>query len=413
MRLIPVLTALLVMVALYLGVLKRDELMAIAHAASPSAAEPGTEAAAQDGGNEADAVRAVGVVAVHSVAQSIDTAVVLRGQIQAARQVEVRSETSAIVISEPLRKGTFVKKDDVLCKLDPGIREATLGEARAALAEARSQVPATAAKVEEAKAMLEEAEINYVAADKLKASGYSSETQLKSARAAVRSAEAAVAAATAGGDGTQAAIESALAAVAAAEREIARLTITSPFDGLLESDSAELGSLMQAGSLCATVIQLDPIKLVGFVPETEVGRVEVGTQAGAQLVSGREVAGLVTFLSRSADTTTRTFQVEISVPNPDLSIRDGQTATIAISAAGALAHKLPQSALTLNNDGQLGVRTVEDGNVVAFMPIKLLRDEVGGVWVAGLPEKTDVIVVGQEYVTAGVRVTPTFREAAQ
>ncbi len=211
----------------------------------------------------------------------------------------------------------------------------------------------------------------------------------------------------------QAAIESALAAVAAAQREIARLTITSPFDGLLESDSAELGSLMQAGSLCATVIQLDPIKLVGFVPETEVGRVEVGTQAGAQLVSGREVAGLVTFLSRSADTTTRTFQVEISVPNPDLSIRDGQTATIAISAAGALAHKLPQSALTLNNDGQLGVRTVEDGNVVAFMPIKLLRDEVGGVWVAGLPEKTDVIVVGQEYVTAGVRVAPTFREAAQ
>ena len=43
-----------------------------------------------------------------------------------------------------------------------------------------------------------------------------------------------------------------------------------PFAGLLETDTAELGALLQTGSPCATIIQLDPIKFVGFVPEAEL-----------------------------------------------------------------------------------------------------------------------------------------------
>ena len=170
---------------------------------------------------------------------------------------------------------------------------------------------------------------------------------------------------------------------------------------------------MQPGSLCATVIRLDPIKLVGFVPETEVDRVQVGALAGARLVSGREVSGNVTFISRSADQTTRTFRVEIQVPNPDFSIRDGQTAEILIASEGELAHKLPGSALTLDAMGRLGVRVVGADNLVEFVPVTLLRDTVDGVWLAGLPEEADVIVVGQEFVTAGVRVEATYQEPTQ
>jgi len=103
--------------------------------------------------------------------------------------------------------------------------------------------------------------------------------------------------------------------------------------------------------------------------------------------------------------------VDIDVPNPDLKIRDGQTAEILIAADGAKAHLLPQSALTLNDDGALGVRVVGDGNIVDFVPVNLIRDTIDGVWVTGLNETADVIVVGQEYVTKGVEVAPTFREA--
>jgi multidrug efflux system membrane fusion protein len=171
--------------------------------------------------------------------------------------------------------------------------------------------------------------------------------------------------------------------------------------------------LLQTGSLCAQVIQLDPIKLVGFVPETEIDRVIFGAQAQARLAAGnQQIAGTVSFVSRASDPTTRTFQVEIDVPNPDLSIRDGQTAEIAIAAAGVEAHLLPQSALTLNDDGTLGMRMINAENIVEFAAVDLLRDTPQGIWVTGLPAQANVIVMGQEYVTAGVTVTPTFRGEA-
>ena len=119
------------------------------------------------------------------------------------------------------------------------------------------------------------------------------------------------------------------------------------------------------------------------------------------------------FLSRSADPQTRTFRVEIEVANDDLSIRDGQTAEIAIASAGVKAHLIPQSAMTLNDDGALGVRLVDAQDTVSFAPIGVMRDTSAGVWVTGLPETANVIVVGQEYVIAGVKVNPTFQEVSQ
>ncbi|MEY8839829.1 efflux RND transporter periplasmic adaptor subunit, partial [Cribrihabitans sp. XS_ASV171] len=330
MRLIPFLTAILVTATMYLLVFERDDLIAFAKGeVAASAMLPGegdpAEAVAEAEADtveaaEDEAVRAVGVVAMHSAAREIDSAVVLRGETSAMRQVEVRSETSSTVISEPLRKGAFVEAGQLLCELDPGTRESTLAEARARKAEAEAKVPEAEARLEEARARLAEAKVNDNAAQKLSQSGYASETRRIATEAAVRSAEAGIKSGEAGLETVRAGIEAATAAVAAAEREIDRLTIEAPFDGLLESDTAELGSLMQPGSLCATVIQLDPIKLVGFVPEAEVNRVEVGARAGAELVTGGRVQGRVTFLSRSADPTTRTFEVEITVPNPELEI---------------------------------------------------------------------------------------------
>ena len=48
-----------------------------------------------------------------------------------------------------------------------------------------------------------------------------------------------------------------------------------------------------------------------------------------------------------------------------------------------------------------------------FLPVTLLRDTVDGVWLAGLPDMADVILVGQEFVIDGVPVVPTYQEAAQ
>ncbi len=415
MRIFSILAALIVTVLLAMSILARPQLLALFGGAGQGAAAEApqevTEAATEVPEDTGELVK---VQVRKLIGEQVDSAVILRGETEAARQVDARSETSAIVASAPLRKGAQVEAGEALCVLDPGTRQAALEEARARLNEAESRVPEAAARLEEAQSRLAEAEISQNAASRLNEDGFASTTRLASADAAVAAAKAGVSSATAGLRGARSGIESATAAVAVAEKEIERLTISAPFSGLLESDTAELGSLLQPGALCATIIQLDPIKLVGFVPETEVNRVSLGAVAGARLAAGGEqVRGKVTFLSRSADPETRTFRVEIEVPNADLKIRDGQTAEIAISSAGVKAHLLPQSALTLNDDGTLGVRLVDKDAIVSFAPIEVMRDTTQGIWVTGLPDEADVIVVGQEYVTAGVKVAPTWREVTQ
>ena len=360
MRIVSIVMALFVALVLYVVIIEREALTTWIASQQPEAedVEPSAPAEAEQTA-PSDKIK---VVAKRSVAQKIDSAVVLRGQTEAARQVDVRAETSSTVVSEPLRKGIFVTEGQLLCELDPGTRQASLAEARARLsemearsAEAKSRVPEAEARQNEAQARLDEALTNQNVARRLNEDGFAAETRVKNADAAVAAAQAAVEAALSGVSAAEsgilsaeAAIESAAAGIASAEKEIERLQIRAPFAGLLESDTAELGSLLQAGGLCGTVIQLDPIKLVAFVPETEVERVSVGALAGARLAAGgAEVTGRVTFLSRSADTTTRTFRVEIEVPNPELAIRDGQTAEILIATDGGMAHLLPSSALTL------------------------------------------------------------------
>jgi multidrug efflux system membrane fusion protein len=401
MRFMPLLTAVIVSLSLYALVFEREALMAFAQA------DPADEEVI----NEADTINPVSVVAMTSTAETVDSAVILRGRTEAARQVSVASETSGQVISEPIRKGAFVNEGDLMCQLDAGTRAAQLAEAKARLTEAQGRVPEAQAALTEARARVREAEINVNAARQLSQDGFASETRLVSAEAALEAANAGVQRATSQIASAQAGIEAAQAGVAASEREIERLEITAPFSGLLESDTAELGSLMQPGSPCATIIQLDPIKLVGFVPEADVNQVSFGAMAGARLTTGEELVGQVTFLSRSADELTRTFRVEITVPNKDFRIGDGQTAEILVATEGRMAHLLPASAMTLDNDGNIGIRAVGDDNIARFMPIGVLRDTIDGIWVTGLPQTLDVIVVGQDYVTDGVPVVPTMQEA--
>ena len=400
MKLVPVLIAALVSVALYLLVFERDGLREFAGLSAAQDAAPPPPAMPQDDG--------VRVVAMASTARQIDNAVILRGRTEAARQVTVATETAGRVISDPLRKGSVIAAGDALCQLDPGTRDSQLAEAQARLSEAQSRVPEAQAALAEAEARLREADINVNAARQLNEGGFASQTRLVSAEAQREAASAGILRARSAITSAEAGIEAATAAVAAVTRDIDRLNVLAPFDGLLETDTAELGTVLQPGSPCATIVQIDPIKLVGFVPELDVDRITIGAPAQARLASGAQVQGVVSFLSRAADDTTRTFRVEVTVPNADQTIRDGQTAEIIVASAGETAHLVPQSALTLNDDGALGVRIVGDDGTAAFAPVTLLRDTIDGVWLSGLPDTVNIITLGQDFVSDGVAVLPTY-----
>lgn len=392
MRVVPLLTATLVLVSLYLFVMQRETLMTWAGVTPGTGlgAEPGSAAAAEappptatdaaaDAATADDGV--FSVVVQRFVERDLESGILLHGRTAASRQVEVRAQTTGPVISDPVARGSRVTQGQVLCRIDPGTRAANLAQAQAQLSQAQAR--------------LVEAQTAYDTATRLSVGGYASQTR--------------VAAADSGREAARAAVEGATAAIAAAQAELDRLVITAPFDGVLESDSAERGSLLAAGGLCATVIQLDPLLVVGYAAEAQINRLAPGARAGAQLSNGTQAAGQVTFLARTSDPATRTFRVEVTVPNPDLAIRAGMSADVVIEATATRGHLIPGSVLTIRDDGVLGVRMVDATDHTVFAPVTVLRDTPQGFWVSGLPREADVIVVGQEYVTDGVAVHPVRR----
>src|SRR6056297_2247830 len=173
MRLFPVLIAFLVAALIYAFVFERERLVAMLPAPAASeatategegAGQPAATAADPAEGGDAGLMR---VVVQRSEAREVDSAVILRGRTEADRIVDLRAETSGLVISEPLARGASVEDGDMLCRLDPAARQAALEEAKARLREAQARVPEAEARVEEARAQLEEAEINYNAAENL------------------------------------------------------------------------------------------------------------------------------------------------------------------------------------------------------------------------------------------------------
>jgi multidrug efflux system membrane fusion protein len=177
--------------------------------------------------------------------------------------------------------------------------------------------------------------------------------------------------------------------------------VKAPFDGYLETFSVKEGDYLNTGAVCATIIDPDPMRLIGEVSEKEINFVKVGAKAGAELISGRKVEGVVSFVSTSANKGTRTFRVEIDVKNSDRSIRDGVSAQIEIEGDTILAHKISPSILMLGEAGELGIRTVNEDNQVEFKQIEILEDTIDGIWVTGLPKNTRIITIGQGYVFQG------------
>ena len=177
--------------------------------------------------------------------------------------------------------------------------------------------------------------------------------------------------------------------------------VNAPFDGYLETFSVKEGDYLNTGAVCATIIDPDPMRLIGEVSEKEINFVKVGAKAGAELISGRKVKGVVSFVSTSANRGTRTFRVEIDVKNSDRSIRDGVSAQIEIEGDTILAHKISPSILMLGEAGELGIRTVNEDNQVEFKKIEILEDSMDGIWISGLPRNIRIITIGQEYVFQG------------
>jgi membrane fusion protein, multidrug efflux system len=193
-----------------------------------------------------------------------------------------------------------------------------------------------------------------------------------------------------------------------ASLELAHTQVRAPFEGLVEETPVELGDFVQPGSACATIIDLDPMLLVGRVAERDVHMLKLGTAVAGVLIDGTEVTGTLTFIGQQSDTATRTYPVEIQVPNPNFRLRSGVTTQISIPIDTVMAHRISPALLALDDEGRVGVRTLDPDNRVVFNLVKVVNDEGGAVWISGLPDTATLITVGQELVVPRQQVDVVF-----
>nr|WP_240969601.1 efflux RND transporter periplasmic adaptor subunit [Sneathiella limimaris] len=299
-----------------------------------------------------------------SSAQSRSEPVVVRGVTEAIRIVELKAETPGRVTEIMVERGQRVKEGDLLVKFALKDRMAQLAEAEA---------------------LVRQRQIEYDAAKSLNKKGFSAKTTLA---------------------GTKALLDSALAQAESVRISLEDLKIRAPFDGIIEERHAEIGDYIKDGNLVATIVDENPVLIVGQVSELDVNKIHVGDNGTAKLITGEIVNGQVRFIGKTADAATRTFRVELLVDNPNLSIRSGVTAETVFETDKVMAHFITPAILTLNDEGVLGVRSVDDQDIVHFHPVNVLADTASGAWVTGLPDQLRLIKVGQEFVKDGEKVIP-------
>ncbi|AXS42546.1 efflux RND transporter periplasmic adaptor subunit [Breoghania sp. L-A4] len=304
-------------------------------------------------------------------AQTRRAALEIRGRTEADAKVEVRTETSGKVAERHVTEGSRVEAGDLLCRIDAGAREAKVLESRARLAQAK---------------------LDFEAATQLSSKGFTAETRVAALKAA---------------------LDAATAGLREAEIELERTEVRAPIAGAVESKMAEVGSMLAAGQICATLINADPLLTIGQVSEDDISKLVTGLEARVSLVTGETVTGTIRYISPSADPETRTFRVEIEIDNPDGALRDGVTAFATVALDAVHAHFISPGIMTLNDAGEIGVRAVDADGKVTFYPTPILGAERDGVWVRGLPERVRIITVGQDYVRDGQTVEAAEAKAGE
>lgn len=294
----------------------------------------------------------------------------LTGRTQSDQRVVVSARTSGIVSKIIVRRGASVKAGDPIIELSDEAREANVMQAKARLLQRTAELEAR---------------------ESLARRGNYPTLSLEQLRAEKQVAEA---------------------ALASAEAEMLRTSISAPITGIINDLPVEIGQGLTIGAAIAEIIAPDPILAVIEVPERRLGGIRLGEKAQIRLVTGEAREGRIAFIARKPSGQTRTYRVDIAFANADAAIPDGVAAEVSLILAPVQATRVPRSALTFSSEGQLGVRSVDEGAIVRFLPVSPIDDEESHIWVSGLANGANVIIRGQEFIREGQKVEVVPPEAA-
>ena len=188
--------------------------------------------------------------------------------------------------------------------------------------------------------------------------------------------------------------------------QLAKSTIKAPAAGWLETMHLEQGEQISAGAPAATILDMDELKIVVAVPQTNIGEVEIGDPVNVNVAGAGMRRGAVTKIASISSSTTRTFDVEVTVPNPGRELRAGMTVEASIDVGFQPAFGMSPAHLSVAGDGSLTAK-IDDGGTVRVVPVELVRSGVEQVFVSGLADGATLLTFGQAFVNAGdpVRVS--------
>jgi membrane fusion protein, multidrug efflux system len=289
---------------------------------------------------------------------------VLAGHTEADRRVTITARTGGVLTELKVRRGTLVKEGDVIAVLSDDARESQVAQAKSLVVQRQTELEAK---------------------QRLIASGANPKLDQVN---------------------LEALLEAAKAARASAEAERDRGVIRAPWAGVISDVTVEVGkaAFSFAGADLCTLVALDPMLAVVEVSERRLAGIKVGDMTEVRLITGEAARGKVRFVSKTASQSTRTYRIEIELPNADGAIPDGISAEVSIPLAPIAATNVSRSALTFSSTGDLGVRTVDANGIVGFIAVNVIEDEQTSMWVGGIADGARVIVQGQDFVREGQHV---------
>lgn len=335
----------------------------------------------------------VSVVTV--AARSVVLTAELPGRVSASLVSEVRPQVAGIIRERIFKEGSEVKAGDPLYQIDPSSYQAAYDSAVATQRKAEAAVPSAQAKVDRYQSL---SALNAV-----------SKQDSDDAVATLAQAKADVAAAKAD--------------VATAKINLDYTTIRAPITGRADASSLTPGALVTSGQDTAltTIRTLDPVNVDVIQSSTNLLRFREAIRTGRLKFEGPNVAvkliledgstygptGKLAFAEANVDTTTGTFTVRATFPNPDRLLVPGMYARAVIEEGVAENSILvTQQAVGRNTKGEPTAKVVTgDGKVEER--VLTVRRSVGNSWLvdAGLKAGDRVIVEGGQNVRAGQEVT--------
>ena len=330
------------------------------NAVSGSTTAPASSSTATADDNDESALLKVEVTPVS--VDSMNREVTLQGQVEPARRLSLRAQTSGLAEELPVTKGMRIKEGDLLVQLSNDGRDAQLQEYAAELQSARSEQKAS---------------------QRLRKQNLQSQSQVERANAQLARARA---------------------NLSRLQLEIDNTSIKAPFDGILNAIPVELGELIERGSVVADIVDDSRFIVSATAPQQTVAQLQAGQPVKVKLITGDELDGEISFISSVADPGTRSFEIEAAVNNPEQHLAAGVSATITVPVEAVDATLLSPATLALGTTGEIGIKSVNDDGLVEFQTVQLLSTSKQGVWVSGVDAGTRIITLGQGFVNPGDRV---------